>query len=281
MSATVRYWEPILLFTLAVFFLLVLVLAGTGEAEEDARVYGKVLDNETHEPIEGIRLNFLNVDENGSSNHSVSDKEGNYELGIVGGNMSLVVERSTRHLYLLDYLFVEHDEEKEFDVYLDPKKYRVSLTSNTGNLSIEGENGDLFEFELRVTNTGDDRDKFELMCVNRKELLNEGFYVVVIPTVTMDVDPMKYTLAKATIGLPKNGSHGNHTLEFRAISKNQYGNESSQDTFTLTVRVMEEEVEEEDTGLPGFPVIPVLVSFGIATIERRRRILRNQTKNAD
>lgn len=89
---------------------------------------------------------------------------------------------------------------------------------------------------LRIINDGNDRDKFQVTCTNKKELEDSGFSIVIVPTVTMDIDPQKYTEVKATIQTPKKfWVNEYYSMEFEAESKLQGTNEKVPMSMTLWV----------------------------------------------
>jgi len=89
---------------------------------------------------------------------------------------------------------------------------------------------------LRVINDGNDRDKFEITCVNKKDLEDDDFSIVIVPTVTMDIDPQKYTEVKVTIQTPKKmWINEYYSLDFEAKSKLKGTNERVPMSMTLWV----------------------------------------------
>jgi len=273
MKTFLESWRMLLLTGLLVLgaaVLLVAVMTELASAEEDARVYGTVFDNKTREPLENVTINLYNS-ESGESNTTTSDDEGNYEIWTTEGNITLRIDKTLEWKTPLRYrlyvaLFsIEGQEEKELDIYRERIQYGVILALNTDDQSIEGEPGQILEIELRVGNTGDDWDKFETTCVNKGELEDKGFSVIVVPTVTMDIDPMKYSVITVRIKLPKTGTIGTHLVELEAKSKASSNEVRTKFAFNVTV-------EEDEETISGFLVTPILASFVIAAIPRKRSL---------
>lgn len=86
--------------------------------------------------------------------------------------------------------------------------------------------GKEYPLSLKVFNDGNDRDRFEISCTNKKELEDAGFSIVIVPSVTQDVDPGKHIEVKVIVQTPK-GLWVNeyHSLEFAAQSRLRGSNE--------------------------------------------------------
>jgi len=96
--------------------------------------------------------------------------------------------------------------------------------------------GKEYPINLRIINNGNARDSFEILCTTREELEDEGFSIVIVPTVTTDIDSQKYTEVKVVVQTPKNlWENDYHSLEFEAISKLQGSNEKVPMSMTLWV----------------------------------------------
>jgi hypothetical protein len=89
---------------------------------------------------------------------------------------------------------------------------------------------------LRIINDGNDRDKFQVTCTNKDKLEKDGFSIVIVPTVTMDIDPQKYTEVKVIIQTPKDfWVNEYYAIDFEAESKLQGVNEKVPMSMTLWV----------------------------------------------
>ena len=248
----------LLLSTLVLLALILGITGAAGEEEEDCRVYGRVFDNKTKEPAEEVELQFRNSGE--QVNHTYSREGGSYEMNLSQGNYTLWIFSNKYQLARL-YLYVEKENEKELDIYLEPPSFNIR--SETGETSLTGEPGERFDFALRVSNTGFTREKFEISCTNKNELADKGFSVVIVPTITMDIDPLKYSVVTVSIFLPKKEHTESYVLKLQARPK-LHRDSLERANLTLTVNVV------EDEGIPGFLLPAPLLALGAVAVWRKR-----------
>ncbi len=117
---------------------------------------------------------------------------------------------------------------------------------------------------LLVTNDGNDRDKFEVSCTNKKTLEDKGFSIVIVPSVTMDVDPQKYSEVKVNIQTPKElWVNEYYSIEFEAKSKLEGTNERVPMSMTLWVW---------GVYVPTFDPLFTIMAVGLVAVGLRSRI---------
>ena len=126
---------------------------------------------------------------------------------------------------------------------------------------------------LRIINDGNDRDKFEITCVNKKELEDDDFSIVIIPTVTMDIDPQKYTEIKVAIQTPKKLWINDYfSLDFEAKSKLQGSNEKVPMSMTLWVW---------GVYVPTFDPIFTLIAAAVIAVGLKSKIKGNEDEEEE
>ena len=120
-----------------------------------------------------------------------------------------------------------------FQVTISPYA-RVVMTTNEPFKKVKP--GKENPINLRIYNDGNDRDKFSIVCLNKKTLEDKGFSIVIVPQVTMDVDPLKYTEIKVTIQTPKKfWVNEYYSLDFEAATKLEGSNEKVPMSMTFWV----------------------------------------------
>ncbi len=124
--------------------------------------------------------------------------------------------------------------------------------------------GKEYHLNMKIVNDGNDRDKFQLLCTNKKELEKVGYSIIIVPTVTADIDSQKYTEVKVVVQTPKDlWINEYHPLEFEAHSMLQGTNEKTSLSMTQWVW---------GVYVPTFDPIFILVAVAAMAVGLRKRL---------
>jgi len=135
------------------------------KGEENSKVYGKVTDANTSEPIEGADILLSNSDD---SYKTQTDEGGDYEITCRSGDYDIEVHAENYESHYGE-LSVAEEEEKQYDVELEPKGEENSRVYGTVTDADTGEplkdaRVRMYDSENSYYATTDDRGEYEIKC---------------------------------------------------------------------------------------------------------------------